>query len=571
MAAPSIARPTPVFAGIDFGTTYSGLAYFIGASRGDPELVIWDPVNPTCKFPSKVTVSNSNILCGPQVPAGTESMEWFKLALLHHDDLDNEIRDSPLFQEYESFRRRLDLKASQVVQHLLKYMWGKFKDALRSSNPEEIFLFHLTVALPANWPQYTLAAMRDAVKKSGIGLELHAPVSFISEPEATTLATIAGPVTVLDTQGLENLSVLKFLKGDTVLVCDCGGGTVDLGAYTIINPDGNIALKECIPGTCRLNGAVKLDDRFIELLDKKAKDLRTRRGFESRKKEHYRKFANTAWELEMKPNFGSSEETVWSYEVPGSWLATNTRHAPGEYPKLTFTLEDLTSVFEPVFRIAQLVEEQIHAIHLKTKMAPKYVIISGGFGSNKYVQSIIRNRVNEVSQRIGHTVHTVILPSGRSFKAVCDGAAKRCLQKFTEDLELARSIPRVNQQIARMNYGIRSKVRPGAYFWFVSQGDAIDPAHPTILNLDASSFYITRSNEELELSLDVFQQSPDGLEDLFATVKWKPDLDIGALGAVAGSIQLQPWLEGGMLNMSILYRNTLQSEEQVTIKYTSRA
>ncbi|KAK7428213.1 hypothetical protein QQZ08_005279 [Neonectria magnoliae] len=311
MAAPSIAQPggsncTPVFAGIDFGTTFSGLAYAIGGSRENPQLVNWGPVNSGSKFPSKVTSSNNIILCGPQIPEGTEAMEWFKLALLHHDDLDSVIRESALVKEYQSFRRRLKFKASEVVQHLLKYMWGKFKDTLQSSNPEKAFLFHLTVAVPANWPQYTFTAIRKAVEKSGIGPELHAPVSFVSEPEATILATIAAPATLI--------------------------------------------LGRCL------------------------------------------------------------------------------------HPELTFTLEDLTPVFEPVFQIAQLVEEQIHAIRQETKKAPtvwlhafcfntctmltlsaleKYIIISGGFGSNKYVRSIIHNRVNEVSQRIGYRMRVVVLPGRR--------------------------------------------------------------------------------------------------------------------------------------------------------------
>lgn len=74
----------------------------------------------------------------------------------------------------------------------------------------------------------------------------------------------------------------------------------------------------------------------MDLLDTKAKDVHTHRGFDSRKREYFRQFVDMFWEKDMKRNFGS-DKTAWTYPVPGQWLASNATRR-GEYPTLTFTL-----------------------------------------------------------------------------------------------------------------------------------------------------------------------------------------------------------------------------------------
>ncbi|KAL6410072.1 hypothetical protein AUP68_06482 [Ilyonectria robusta] len=202
MVPPSITQPsgsncTPVFVGIDFGTTFSGLAYNIGESSEQTNFVDWGSDHLSPKFPTKVTISNETILCGAQIPDGEESIQWFKLALLHSDDLDDEIEKSPLFQEHEAFRKKLKLKAYEVVKHLFDYMWAKFLDALHSTSPGGTYSFHLTIAVPANWPQYIFDAIEKAIVESGIRRQIHGLVSFVSEPEATILTAAAEPAIIL--------------------------------------------------------------------------------------------------------------------------------------------------------------------------------------------------------------------------------------------------------------------------------------------------------------------------------------------------------------------------------------
>lgn len=63
---------------------------------------------------------------------------------------------------------------------------------------------------------------------------------------------------------LGNLSV-----GDTFVVCDAGGGTVDLISYTIDQLHPVLQVKEAAPGSGGLCGSTYLNRRFQEFLESK--------------------------------------------------------------------------------------------------------------------------------------------------------------------------------------------------------------------------------------------------------------------------------------------------------------
>jgi hypothetical protein len=66
---------------------------------------------------------------------------------------------------------------------------------------------------------------------------------------------------VLQRKKLHNLSV-----GDTFVVCDAGGGTVDLISYTVVTLEPIIEVKEAAPGTGGLCGSTYVNGRFKEYL-----------------------------------------------------------------------------------------------------------------------------------------------------------------------------------------------------------------------------------------------------------------------------------------------------------------
>lgn len=63
----------------------------------------------------------------------------------------------------------------------------------------------------------------------------------------------------MNTHGLE--------VGDTFVLCDAGGGTVDLISYTITALLPKLQIKEAAPGTGDFCGAAYLDESFSNYLD----------------------------------------------------------------------------------------------------------------------------------------------------------------------------------------------------------------------------------------------------------------------------------------------------------------
>lgn len=90
----------------------------------------------------------------------------------------------------------------------------------------------------------------------GAGAALH----LISEPEAAALYALDA----LDPHGLK--------IGDTFMLCDAGGGTVDLITYTVSSLKPILKLTEASPGSGSLCGASFLNRGFRKYLEEKLGD-----------------------------------------------------------------------------------------------------------------------------------------------------------------------------------------------------------------------------------------------------------------------------------------------------------
>jgi hypothetical protein len=111
--------------------------------------------------------------------------------------------------------------------------------------------------VPAVWTTDAVRKMREAAKEAGImddRLAGETTLDFVSEPEAAALATFD------DLKSRPN-----FQEGDTFVVCDAGGGTVDLISYKVVGTK-PLKLIECVEGSGKLCGAVFLDQEFEALM-----------------------------------------------------------------------------------------------------------------------------------------------------------------------------------------------------------------------------------------------------------------------------------------------------------------
>lgn len=84
-------------------------------------------------------------------------------------------------------------------------------------------------------------------------------ITLVSEPEAAAIYALHG----LDPHGLK--------VGDSFVLCDAGGGTVDLISYTIEALYPTLQIREAASGTGGLCGSTFLNRRFGEYLEGKLK------------------------------------------------------------------------------------------------------------------------------------------------------------------------------------------------------------------------------------------------------------------------------------------------------------
>lgn len=113
--------------------------------------------------------------------------------------------------------------------------------------------------MPAVWSDKAKAKTRKCAELAGMGdsSSLH----MMSEPEAAAMYA-------LDIMDPHNLEV-----GDTFVLCDAGGGTVDLISYRIVTLKPTLHVEEAAPGSGDLCGASYLNRIFQKFITNELGDM----------------------------------------------------------------------------------------------------------------------------------------------------------------------------------------------------------------------------------------------------------------------------------------------------------
>lgn len=130
-------------------------------------------------------------------------------------------------QELPNYVSQSDLKAQllrkgknaqSVVADYLSQLWKHAKTVLERRWP---FLsttkLEVILTVPAVWSDAAKDATLTAAKRAGMGSN----ITLISEPEAAAVYT------------MKSMQPSELRPGDNYIVCDAGGGTVDLIAFNI--------------------------------------------------------------------------------------------------------------------------------------------------------------------------------------------------------------------------------------------------------------------------------------------------------------------------------------------------
>ncbi|KAI9271903.1 hypothetical protein BDA99DRAFT_595156 [Phascolomyces articulosus] len=411
----------------DFGTTYSGAAY---AFTHSTPTEVFDVLNWPQKggyyFPKVPTLSvypRHNQQKDTQSPERSTLTEWGhgakKAMLKPHADkrnillsrfklhLDESLNNTPIENGLTPVQVVADY-LSALHQHTL----NELKIGFANSYHPDTFRYCLTV--PAVWSDKAKSLMRQAAIKAGLILPSDPPdrLVLISEPEAAALyceETMADQVQLKD--------------NDRIMICDAGGGTVDLIVFTV-NIVGNIQsstrkkrqLKEVTKGMGESCGSVFLDKKFHEL-------LKTKLGPHVIEKMNLREM-NGLMEYfteTIKPDFNGVDD--FYLELPRSVkveeLPENVREEDEDgyldEAILKLSSQELKEqVFDPVVnKVLSLIERQYQQI---PDGRLDFLFLVGGFGSSKYLYERIKNIFQ------GTKVNHIVCPAERAALAVVRGA-----------------------------------------------------------------------------------------------------------------------------------------------------
>lgn len=197
-----------------------------------------------------------------------ESYAWFKLLL---DPTQATKYDDPSLASSEShgvLTRPINKKPVEIcADYLTEVANFAYQSIVKRISAEVLqatpIEFWFTV--PAVWSDKakadTLRAARMAARQAKLKLHAQSQVMLIREPEAAAIATLS-----FYTQGGTDHQVQI---GDSIMVCDCGGGTVDITTYEITEITPQLAFKELLVGTGGKCGSTYIDREFIKWMEKK--------------------------------------------------------------------------------------------------------------------------------------------------------------------------------------------------------------------------------------------------------------------------------------------------------------
>ncbi|KAG2006050.1 hypothetical protein CC2G_002398 [Coprinopsis cinerea AmutBmut pab1-1] len=381
---------------IDFGTTFSGVAY--GSSRiagGQIQQILNWPGSfetfrkiPTCLlYDEEGRVLAWGLEAKNASPmAGTHKCEWFKLFLEPHALRDESTVD-PRLPDIPPGKRALDL-----IIDFLTCLWEYAKDQITRDlgsvadlNTAEVWL-----TVPAAWDAKGCEIMREAAIAAGLVQSSRAGdttwrdrLKIITEPEAAAVHCA-------------NLSNLHHLKpSQNFIVCDAGGGTVDLAVYKIIGQMANLEIAEMCARSGANCGSLFLDLRFRELVKTLLSDHPAHLDPAS-----LAYFMHSFSETD-KLNYAGIEDddnmfhfTCFNVEDPHDpsvGLINGQLSIPGNLLR--------REVFDPVVNeVLQLIEDQL----AKVDQPIHALLLVGGFAGSEYlkqrVEAQFQNRIRTIAR-----------------------------------------------------------------------------------------------------------------------------------------------------------------------------
>ncbi|KAK4548057.1 hypothetical protein LTR36_010777 [Oleoguttula mirabilis] len=386
--------------GVDFGTTYSGVAAVYSATPDDidiiktwpggngitsdkvPTEIAYDISEPASGSSASDSASEQNgdaspaprtIRWGFQFRPEESRLRCIKLFLDRNQKLPHFV--SPL--ETAAQLRKCDRTVmdavsdylTKIYEHTMETLTRRYGESFVSTTKVE---FVLTV--PAVWSDAAKNATLQAAERAGMGKRHE--LKLISEPEAAAVYT------------LKTLPPSRLKVGDNFIVCDAGGGTVDLIAYKVTQTF-PLRVEESAVGTGGLCGSAFLNYRFEDHVRERIGDDRYNNMREKKPKTWM--MGLRYFEEFVKRNFNEEEHSEVNVPFPG---LPDDEEAGLDSGFLIMSAQQVKDIFEPVIsQVVELVEGQVQAIKSKDGVVSGIILV-GGFGQSNYLYMRLKQHFN---------------------------------------------------------------------------------------------------------------------------------------------------------------------------------
>ncbi|KAF1805120.1 hypothetical protein FB192DRAFT_1056606 [Mucor lusitanicus] len=395
--------------GIDFGTSFSKWYY---SKYGSNEQVEFD--KSTMQLPTLSLYDESL----------RQQKYWGKEAF---DDYYKSGESGKLMSRFKLYLDVVDKNDEteqpivNAISNYLRALHGRIKETMESLFPNTPKKYRYCFTVPTIWSDKMKRVMRDTVTCAGI-VSKEDPLSrllLVNEPEAAAIFYANDA----KTNFFNNYFDINPQKTAVrTLICDAGGGTVDMATYEFSRKDqsSKFYIEEITAGTGSLCGSSFLDDAFRKYIKKECydKDYNVSNYEQEQMVLHFI--------LKIKENYTYKSQQDTFIDVPNENGA-----------KIVITGHDMsTKIFDPIVdQILSLIENQYEAMQ-KAEKKLDMIILTGGLGQSEYLLNKIQDKF------YGKNIH--VHAPVQYDQSVVRGA-----------VELAKDTSYITKRIVRKSYGIQ--------------------------------------------------------------------------------------------------------------------